>query len=360
MTPNSARSSTDGPRSRCSPTSWIRPWRSRSTSTGQPRAGRTPPTCWGVSATGCRPYTSRTARCGPASPPHSFRPTRSPPARATFRSPRPWPPAASRLRRHRVRPLRRRHLRRHRPELRLPRLDPGGLPMSRTGKVGVGIIGAGMISDQYLTHLTQYPDVEVLTVADLDIARAATQASQYGIANSGDVESVLGNDDVEIVVNLTIPAAHVEVSTAAVRPANTSGARSRSASTATPPRGWSTSPPSAACCWASPRTPCSAPPGRPRNEPSRRVSSASRFPRSPRFSRRARTGSTRDPEFLFAKGAGPLFDIGPVLPLGAGSPARADRRGHRASAPRRTRCGPSAPAPAPEPSSPSRCPRTSM
>jgi len=89
--------------------------------------------------------------------------------------------------------------------------------MSRTGKVGVGIIGAGMISDQYLTHLTRYPDVEVLTIADLDTDRAATQASQYGIATSGGVESVLGNDDIEIVVNLTIPAAHVEVSTAALQ-----------------------------------------------------------------------------------------------------------------------------------------------
>jgi predicted dehydrogenase len=89
--------------------------------------------------------------------------------------------------------------------------------MSRPAKVGVGIIGAGMISDQYLTHLTQYPDVEVLSIADLDTGRAATQASQYGIANSGDVESVFDNDDIEIVVNLTIPAAHVEVSTAAMQ-----------------------------------------------------------------------------------------------------------------------------------------------
>jgi predicted dehydrogenase len=89
--------------------------------------------------------------------------------------------------------------------------------MSRTGKVGVGVIGAGMISDQYLTHLTQYPDVEVLAVADLDIGRAAAQASQYEIAKSGDVKSVLDNDDIEIVVNLTIPAAHVEVSTAAMQ-----------------------------------------------------------------------------------------------------------------------------------------------
>jgi predicted dehydrogenase len=89
--------------------------------------------------------------------------------------------------------------------------------MSRTATVGVGLIGAGMISDQYLTHLTQYPDVEVLAVADLDTGRAATQASRYGIAKSGDVDSVLDNDDIEIVANLTIPAAHVEVSTAAMQ-----------------------------------------------------------------------------------------------------------------------------------------------
>ena len=79
----------------------------------------------------------------PASPPHSFRPTRSRGPGPTFRSRQRWPPQQHRIRRHRVRPLRRRHLRRHRPELRLPRLDPGGPPMSRTGKVGVGIIGAG-------------------------------------------------------------------------------------------------------------------------------------------------------------------------------------------------------------------------
>ncbi len=33
----------------------------------------------------------------------------------------------------------------------------GGLRMTRTGKVGVGLIGAGMISEQYLTNLTRFP-----------------------------------------------------------------------------------------------------------------------------------------------------------------------------------------------------------
>ena len=81
----------------------------------------------------------------------------------------------------------------------------------KRGPVGVGIIGAGVISDQYLTNLTKFPDVNVLFIADLDINRAALQAQKYGVGQSGSVEELLANDDVEIVVNLTIPAAHAQV-----------------------------------------------------------------------------------------------------------------------------------------------------
>ena len=81
----------------------------------------------------------------------------------------------------------------------------------KTGPVGVGFIGAGNISDQYLTNLTKFPDVKVHFIADLDLARAAEQAAKWGVAASGSVDELLANPDVEIVVNLTIPAAHAEV-----------------------------------------------------------------------------------------------------------------------------------------------------
>jgi predicted dehydrogenase len=82
--------------------------------------------------------------------------------------------------------------------------------------VGVGIIGAGNISDQYLTHLTSFPDVRVLAVGDLLEDRARSQAEKYGIPRGGGVDLVLDDPDIDIVVNLTIPAVHVEVSEAII------------------------------------------------------------------------------------------------------------------------------------------------
>jgi predicted dehydrogenase len=80
--------------------------------------------------------------------------------------------------------------------------------------VGVGIIGAGNISDQYLRNLTAFPDVSVLAIGDLLEDRAREQAAKYGVPRAGGVDLVLGDPDIEIVVNLTIPAVHVEVSEA--------------------------------------------------------------------------------------------------------------------------------------------------
>lgn len=81
-----------------------------------------------------------------------------------------------------------------------------------TGPVGVGLIGAGTISGQYLTQLTTFPDVEVRVIGDLVPEAARARAEEFGIPAHGTVEEVLADPEVEIVVNLTIPAAHFEVS----------------------------------------------------------------------------------------------------------------------------------------------------
>ncbi|MFJ6675504.1 Gfo/Idh/MocA family protein [Actinosynnema sp. NPDC091369] len=81
---------------------------------------------------------------------------------------------------------------------------------------GVGVVGTGVISEEYLRNLTSFPDVRVLAVADLDPARAAAQAARHGVPRSSTVDELLADPDIGIVVNLTVPAAHVAVSTAAV------------------------------------------------------------------------------------------------------------------------------------------------
>ena len=83
--------------------------------------------------------------------------------------------------------------------------------MSRSGPVGIGVIGAGVISDTYLRNLAAFPDTQVHAIGDLRPDAAAAKGAEHHVATAGGVEAVLDHPDVEIVVNLTTPAAHVDV-----------------------------------------------------------------------------------------------------------------------------------------------------
>ena len=88
--------------------------------------------------------------------------------------------------------------------------------MSRTGPVGIGIVGAGTISTTYIENLASFADTRLLAIGDLRPEVARAKAAEHGISTSGDVEAVLDHPDVEIVVNLTIPAAHLEIALHAI------------------------------------------------------------------------------------------------------------------------------------------------
>ena len=88
--------------------------------------------------------------------------------------------------------------------------------MSRSGPVGVGFIGTGMISNTYLENLSKFPDIEVVILGDLNINAARARAEQHGIGQWGTADDVLNHPDVELVVNLTIPAVHAEVAAKAI------------------------------------------------------------------------------------------------------------------------------------------------
>ncbi|MEV6695211.1 Gfo/Idh/MocA family oxidoreductase [Micromonospora sp. NPDC051196] len=81
---------------------------------------------------------------------------------------------------------------------------------------GVGIVGLGFISRAYLNTLADHPAVRVVAVADLDASRAVAAAATIPGAEAMSVERLLHHPDVATVLNLTIPAAHAEISGAAI------------------------------------------------------------------------------------------------------------------------------------------------
>lgn len=79
--------------------------------------------------------------------------------------------------------------------------------------VRIGVIGCGNISDIYFKNCKRFENLEVIACADLIKARAEAKAKQHGI-KACTVEQLLRNRAIEIVVNLTVPKAHVEVARA--------------------------------------------------------------------------------------------------------------------------------------------------
>jgi predicted dehydrogenase len=78
-------------------------------------------------------------------------------------------------------------------------------------KLGVGIIGCGNISTAYLTLAPLFKSIEIKAVADINAEAAKANAEEFGV-RAETVDGLLAAEDVDIVVNLTIPAAHFDVS----------------------------------------------------------------------------------------------------------------------------------------------------
>ena len=76
----------------------------------------------------------------------------------------------------------------------------------------IGIIGCGNISKIYCESPAKFSNIEIVACADLDLERARAKAAEHGIAKALSVDDLLADSDVQIVVNLTIPAVHAAVS----------------------------------------------------------------------------------------------------------------------------------------------------
>jgi predicted dehydrogenase len=78
-------------------------------------------------------------------------------------------------------------------------------------KMKVGIVGCGNISHIYLKNSSKFTNYEIVAVADLMIDRAKEQAEKYGIKKAYTTEQLLRDEDVELIINLTIPSVHAEI-----------------------------------------------------------------------------------------------------------------------------------------------------
>lgn len=82
--------------------------------------------------------------------------------------------------------------------------------------LGVGVVGCGNISDIYLTNLISYKGTRVVAVADLDTAKAESQAKKYNVP-AQNVDAILANPEVDLILNLTVPKAHHAVAKQAIQ-----------------------------------------------------------------------------------------------------------------------------------------------
>ncbi len=82
--------------------------------------------------------------------------------------------------------------------------------------VRIGVIGCGNISGNYLKNSANFPNIEIIRLADLDVDRAKDKAKEFDIPKAGSVDALLADGDVEAVLNLTIPAAHRDVALTAL------------------------------------------------------------------------------------------------------------------------------------------------
>ncbi len=75
----------------------------------------------------------------------------------------------------------------------------------------IAFVGCGYVFDIYMRTRWAHPEIDIRGVFDIDVARSAVIERHYGLAVYPDLASLLGDPEVEIVVNLTSIAAHFAI-----------------------------------------------------------------------------------------------------------------------------------------------------
>jgi predicted dehydrogenase len=82
-------------------------------------------------------------------------------------------------------------------------------------RVKVAVIGCGNISAVYLKAAKTFPILDIVALSDLNLAAAEARSAEFGIP-ARPVDAVLADPAIEVILNLTVPKAHVEVGLKAI------------------------------------------------------------------------------------------------------------------------------------------------
>lgn len=80
----------------------------------------------------------------------------------------------------------------------------------------VAIVGCGFVADYYLATLPLHPELELLGVMDRNAARARHLSEYHGVPRYETLDEVLADDGVDMILNLTNPRSHFDVSKSAL------------------------------------------------------------------------------------------------------------------------------------------------
>ena len=100
----------------------------------------------------------------------------------------------------------------------------------------IGVVGCGSISLAYMRNAALFRNVRITACADINPAAAKARAEQFGL-RACSVEDLIAAQDIDLILNLTIPAAHHDISMQALlagkhvfteKPLGVTGAEGRS------------------------------------------------------------------------------------------------------------------------------------
>ncbi|MFQ3610070.1 MAG: Gfo/Idh/MocA family oxidoreductase [Fimbriimonadales bacterium] len=75
----------------------------------------------------------------------------------------------------------------------------------------VGVVGCGNISSVYLRVAQRFPQIEIVALSDMVLARAQARAEEFNIPRVYSVDDLLADPEIEVVLNLTVPQAHAPI-----------------------------------------------------------------------------------------------------------------------------------------------------